>query len=335
MYYEIGIAVFMVCFLYAAVHVVHQPGAELLVMIFIFARLLPKFSVMQQTAQQFINALPCFKAVDQMRQRFEAAEEGCRLSSAKPVVLKKGVDLRRASFRYDDEQGVYALRGMNLFIPAGSITALVGPSGGGKSTLADLLLGLFVPEKGEILIDDEPLNGERIISWRNCVGYVPQETFLFHDTVRGNLLWAQPEANENELWQALHLAAADRFVAALPKGLDTVVGDRGMRLSGGERQRIALARAVLRKPTLLLLDEATSALDTKSETQIQKAVEKLHGQMTIVVIAHRLSTVQKADRIWVLDNGQVTEKGTWDELLVKPGGWFRTMWNVERGMDEE
>jgi ATP-binding cassette, subfamily C, bacterial len=152
---------------------------------------------------------------------------------------------------------------------------------------------------------------------------VPQETFLFHDTVRSNLLWAKQDATEAELWAALGLAAAQAFVIALPQGLDTVVGDRGIRLSGGERQRLALARALLRKPTLLLLDEATSSLDTENEQRIQDAIEGLHGELTMVVIAHRLSTIRRADSIVVLDRGQVVEAGPWELLAQKQGGRFR------------
>ena len=162
-------------------------------------------------------------------------------------------------------------------IQAHKTLAIIGPSGSGKTTLGDLILGLLHPTEGTIFIDERPLSGERVHNWRSSIGYVPQETFLFHDTVRGNLLWARRDATEGELWTALELAAASTFVSALPNGLDTVLGDRGIRLSGGERQRIALARALLRKPTLLLLDEATSSLDTETEQRIQDAIEGFMG----------------------------------------------------------
>ena len=216
-----------------------------------------------------------------------------------------------------------ALRKIDLVIPAHKTIAIVGPSGSGKTTLADLILGLLSPIEGTIFIDERPLRGEWVHNWRSSIGYVPQETFLFHDTVRGNLLWAKRDATEEELWKALELAAAEAFVSALPNGLDTVLGDRGIRLSGGERQRIALARALLRKPTLLLLDEATSSLDTENEQRIQDAIEGLHGELTMVVIAHRLSTIRRADSIVVLDRGQVVEAGAWELLAQKKGGRFR------------
>ena len=195
--------------------------------------------------------------------------------------------------------------------------AIVGPSGSGKTTLADLILGLLSPTEGTIFIDGQPLEDELVHHWRSSIGYVPQETFLFHDTVRHNLLWAKRDATEDELWKAIELAAAAGFVSALPDGLDTVVGDRGIRLSGGERQRLALARALLRRPTLLLLDEATSSLDTANELRIQEAIEGLHGELTMVVIAHRLSTIRRADSIVVLDRGQVVEADTWESCAGK------------------
>jgi ATP-binding cassette subfamily C protein len=184
---------------------------------------------------------------------------------------------------------------------------------------------LLQPTAGRILIDGEPLAGPRLHAWRQSIGYVPQETFLFHDTVRANLLWARPEATEAEVRAALRAAAAEEFVNQLPHGLDTVTGDRGVRLSGGERQRLALARAVLRQPSILVLDEATSSLDTQNERFIQQALEQLHGELTIVLIAHRLSTVRIADQIIVLKGGRMVETGAWDDLCQREGGVFREL----------
>ncbi len=171
------------------------------------------------------------------------------------------------------------------------------------------------PDKGSIRIDNHPLLPEDQYQWRRAVAYVPQDTFLFHDSIRHNLLWANANATESDLIEVLKLAAADEFVAKLPQGIDTVIGDRGIRLSGGERQRIALARALLAKPLLLILDEATSALDMEHERRIQQAIKSLHGELTIIIIAHRLSTIQHADRILAVENGRLIEPGPWIELM--------------------
>jgi len=260
-----------------------------------------------------------------MQNRFEAAAESPCPPSLRPLPLKSAVRFSRVSFAYDGSMENFALHDIELVIPAHKTIAIVGPSGSGKTTFADLLLGLLSPTEGTIFIDDRPLGGDWIHHWRSSIGYVPQETFLFHDTVRRNLLWARGDATEGELWGAIRLAAAEGFVTALPNGLDTVLGDRGIRLSGGERQRIALARALLRKPTLLLLDEATSSLDTENEQRIQDAIEGLHGELTMVVIAHRLSTIRRADSIVVLDGGGVVEAGSWEFLAEKEGGRFQSL----------
>jgi ATP-binding cassette subfamily C protein len=186
-------------------------------------------------------------------------------------------------------------------------------------------MGLIVPDRGRALIDETPLTPERLRAWRSRIGYVPQDTFLFNDTVRANLLWARPDAGEEQVRQALRLAAAEEFVSRLPQGLETVLGERGVRLSGGEQQRVALARALIREPSLLILDEATSALDSENEKRIQDAIDGLHGEMTILVITHRLSTIRRADCIYVLEDGRLVESGDWDMLLAKQSGRFRAL----------
>jgi ATP-binding cassette subfamily C protein len=203
-------------------------------------------------------------------------------------------------------------------VPARATTALVGPSGAGKTTIADLAVGLLVPTSGRVLIDGAALAGDLIPRWREEVAMVPQDVFLFHESIRANLLWAQPGANEGDLWRALALASAETLVRRLPDGLDTVVGDRGERLSGGERQRIALARALLREPTLLVLDEATSSLDAGNETAILDALAMLHGSMTILVIAHQRSSLRDADQVITVADGRVVPAGRHDVLAGRP-----------------
>jgi ATP-binding cassette subfamily C protein len=172
----------------------------------------------------------------------------------------------------------------------------VGPSGAGKTTVADLVAGLIFPDRGRVTVDGKELTPARIGRWRERIGYVGQEPFLFHDTVRANLLWAAPGASEDDLREALRAAAAWGFVARLPHGLDTVVGDRGVRLSGGERQRLALARALLRRPDLLILDEATSNIDAGNERRIGAAVRRLRGSLAILVITHRSPAIWGVER---------------------------------------
>ena len=310
MYYQIGAAIALAAFFFVAVNMAHMPAANLLLIVFLFARLLPKFSTIQQTVQRIANALPSFEAALAMKKQFDEMKETVSTGSVNPLRIEREIRLSGVSFRYDKKSEIFAVRDVDLEIPARGMTAIVGPSGAGKSTLADLILGLITPEQGTVSVDGKPLTGDLLHRWRRSVGYVPQDTFLFHDTIRANLLCVLPDAKDADLWEALRLAAADVFVSRMPKGLDTVVGDRGVRLSGGERQRIAMARALLRSPSILLLDEATSSLDAQSERQIQEAVNGLLGDVTIVVIAHRSSTILKAERIVTLDKGRISKIDT-------------------------
>jgi ABC-type multidrug transport system fused ATPase/permease subunit len=204
------------------------------------------------------------------------------------------------------------------------MTAVVGESGCGKSTLLDMLMGFNMIEKGDVLIDGVPLEDYDQSSYRQRIGYVPQDAVLFNMSIRDNILWAQDDATDETFAEALRLANAQMFIDEFPDGVDTLAGDRGVRLSGGQIQRIALARAILRRPELLILDEATSALDSQSETLIQDAIAEIARDTTIIVVAHRLSTVKMADTIVVLDEGAIVEQGTYDEL-IKRDGRFRSM----------
>ena len=192
-----------------------------------------------------------------------------------------------------------------------------------KVLVADIVMGLIQPNKGEIKIDNISISQNVMKSWRDQIGYVAQDTFLFNETIKFNLLLSQPKALTKDIIEALKLASAYDFVFKLPEGINTFIGDRGVKLSGGEKQRLALARALLRKPSLLILDEATSNLDSKNEKKILKAIDDLHGEITILIIAHRLTTIKNADYIYLLDNGQILESGTWDELLNKKEGQFK------------
>jgi ATP-binding cassette subfamily C protein len=320
--FNIGGAVVLGIVLYVAIAVLHTPAAVLLVLIFAFARVMPLLSSVAQEIQQLLNMLPDFAALMALETRLGPLEEA-RPARREPLRLQQAVRLDAVSFRYE-EAAEPALASISLTIPVGQTTAIVGRSGAGKSTLADLLLGLIAPARGRVLVDDVELTPELLPAWRDQIGYVPQDSFHFHDTVRANLLWARPAASEAEVLEALGVAAAD-FVARLPQGLDTVLGDRGVRLSGGERQRIALARALVRRPAILILDEATSSLDSENERRVQDAIERLHGRLTILVITHRLATVRRADSIHVLEAGRLVESGNWDDLLNGSAGRFRAM----------
>jgi ATP-binding cassette subfamily C protein len=322
--FEISGWLALMVFLLAAVRWAQVGTGQLVLMVFIFTRLLPRIGAIQSSWQQILNHLPAYAATQSLLEKLMAAQELIP-SSGSRIELQQALSLNRVTFAYDPEGSRRAVHQLSLSVPARQMTAVVGSSGSGKSTLADLMLGLLTPAEGTISVDGRLLNGAVLAEWRNSIGYVPQEPFLFHDTVRANLLWSNPEATEDELRAVLKTAAADAFVERLPQGLDTVVGDRGVRLSGGERQRLTLARALLRRPTLLLLDEATSSLDTANERFVQEAIDRLHGELTLVVIAHRLSTVQQADQVVVLDHGHVVESGTPTELSRREGGAYRRL----------
>ena len=303
-------------------------GASLLVLVFVFSRIMPRMLSLQESVQLFAAGLPAFRNVSALLQQCEAEAERLSGNASDRLELVRSLRFDGVDYRYPPD-GREVLSSIDLRIDAGRTTAIVGPSGGGKSTLADLALGLLIPARGRVLVDEVPLTPDRVRAWRNAIAYVPQETFLRHDSIRANLAWAQPGASESEMWQALELAAARDFVAAQPAGLDTAVGDRGMRLSGGERQRLALARALLRRPSLIVLDEATSALDAESERQVLDAIRQLHGSLTIVMITHRLSAVRDADIVHVVAEGRLVESGTWEQLALRTGSLFQRLWRLQ------
>ena len=257
--------------------------------------------------------LPAYKAVLEMADKFHVAEEPPASGQVEPIDLRTGIEFRDVSFRYDKEDANFILNNINLTLHALQTTVILGPSGGGKSTFADLLIGLLTPDLGHVLIDGKRLEGNVLHAWRKSVGYVPQESLLFHETLQDNMRWASPDSSEEDIWAALRLAASEDFVRALPEGLNTILGDRGVRLSGGQRQRIALARALLRNPTLLLLDEATSNLDSENEQGIFQALQQLRGTMTVVFISHRPSAVQCADQVVVIEGGRVAPRTTYSQ----------------------
>jgi ATP-binding cassette subfamily C protein len=321
---NIGSAVVLAIIVYVAQAVLRMAPASLFLLMFLFARLVPRVTSLYDKAQSCLVELPGFEAVTEAEARALAAAES-RVERHRDVALTRSIDLADVTFSYEASGTPTVLDHIRLSLKTRETTAIVGPSGAGKSTIADLLMGLVTPTRGAVTIDGEPLTPDVLRSWRGQIGYVPQDTLIFHDTVVANLRWANPDATDDEVWQALASAAAEDFVRALPNGLQTVLGDRGVLISGGERQRLSLARALLRRPRVLILDEATSSLDSENERRIQDAIDRLHEQITIVVITHRLSTIRNADRIHVLDRGRVAESGTWRALLSTPDGRFRAL----------
>ncbi len=236
----------------------------------------------------------------------------------------------RVGFAYEDEP---VLADFSLAIRPGEVIALVGPSGGGKSTVIGLINRFYDPQQGRILIDGQDIRSLTLDSLRQNIALVDQETFLFNDTIRNNIRYGRPGADDAAIEKAARQAYADEFIRALPGDFENIIGDRGLRLSGGQRQRICIARAILRDAPILLLDEATSALDTESETMVQKALANLMKNRTTIVVAHRLSTVMHADRIVVLEDGQIREIGRHADLLSSDG-LYRRLYDMQFGEDQ-
>ena len=324
----VGSALMLAAIVYFAYGVLDISAASLLLLLFLFGRLVPRVTGLYERTQAIAVEVAALDRVLQIEEQCLAAAAP-PVSAPLPIVFNDRLELDRVSFAYGADGRVPALHDVSLVVPVGATTAIVGASGAGKSTIADLVLGLLEPTSGRVLVDGLPLGPAQLQAWRDQLGYVSQEAFLFHDTILANLRWARPEATEAEVWDALRLSAADDFVRGLPQGLQTMVGDRGVLVSGGERQRLSLARALLRKPRLLILDEPTSALDSENERRIQHAIEELHDQGTILIITHRLSTIRHADMIHVVDRGVVVESGSWADLTARPGSRFRTLCAVQ------
>lgn len=310
--FQFGGAALLAGYLYVGLSLWQTPVPELLTLVLVFSRLIPMFASAQQQYHHWLHALPALQETERLLAECHAVAEPTGPVDVAPWPVTEAICLDRITVHYADRDRP-ALAAVSVCFPARTTTAIMGASGAGKSTLADVLMGLLAPDEGELRIDGRVVEGVERRRWRHAVAYVPQEVFLFHDSIRNNLLWGCAEAGEADLRLALERAAAD-FVFSLPQGLDTVVGDGGIRLSGGERQRLALARALLKRPSLLILDEATSALDMENEARVREAIEHLHGDLTVVIIGHRLPTLEHADRVLVLEDGRIAEQGSWAEI---------------------
>ena len=314
---QIASAFVLALLVLAAARLLALPGAQVLVLLLVFVRLMPRIGALHSGVLSLMSLLPAFTKAAALQQAATAARSR-QPSSRHTLGFGRAVVVDAVSFSYPGNPRL-ALHDASMTIARGATVGIAGTSGSGKTTLADVLLGLLTPSAGHVRVDDVDLGPETLDDWRGRIGYVSQDTFLFDDTVRANLTWARPGADEADLWSALRVAAAERFVRALPSGLDTVLGDRGVRLSGGERQRLGLARAGLRPPQQLILDEATSALDAENEQVILEALSAARGEITVLLITHRLSLLKDADVIYVLEEGRVVESGTWAGLEAAAG----------------
>ncbi len=287
--------------------------------IMMFVLMIPPSKELSTAISQMKKGRAC---VDRLQQFLSAPDAVVDAPGAQPFGgLSQQIEFRNVSFHYTP--GVQVLDDVSFVVPRGSTVALVGSSGSGKSTILDLLMGFYTPSQGQILVDGNNLSQLRLTDLRSRIGVVAQDTILFSGTIRDNIAFAQPNATQAQIEQAAQAANAHDFILQQPQGYDTQVGDSGNSLSGGQRQRISIARALLQSPDILIFDEATSALDTESERLVQQALDRLLADRTALVVAHRLSTVQHADMILVLEHGTIVERGTHQQLMALEGRYHQ------------
>jgi len=298
---------------YLGVVVLSLEQALIFAILFILYRMAPRITTINMFRQSIAANMP---AITDIKAIMDETATPSVVDGTKPfATLSDGIELKQVRFYYDEENPV--LEDVGFTIEKGKITALIGISGAGKSTLVELLLRFQDPSGGSILVDGVNLRDLTLESWRKAIGVVDQDIFLFNDTIYNNIALGLLNSTEDQVVEAATGTFADGFIRQLPHGYDTLVGERGWNLSGGQRQRIALARAILRKPQILVLDEATSSLDSESEQLIQQYITDIRGKSTILIVAHRMSTIQSADKIVVLEKGRITDQGTWDSLMAK------------------
>lgn len=296
------------------------------VMVFLTQRLLWPLTRLGETFDLYQRAMASTTRIMDLLDVRPAIEGGGRRLT--PAETRGALRFESVGFRYTT--GNQVLFDLDLEMPAGGTTAFVGPTGSGKSTIVKLLLRYYDPTAGRVTLSGIDLCELDLTSLRRAIGFVSQDVFLFHGTVRENIAYGKPDATDEEIVAAASIAEADEFVRALPEGYDTVVGERGQKLSGGQRQRLSIARAVLKDPPILILDEATSSVDNETEAAIQRSLEKIVVGRTTIVIAHRLSTIRNADRVYVLERGRVLESGSHRDL-VEEGGLYAALWRVQTG----
>lgn len=296
------------------------------VLVFLTQRLLWPFSTLADTFDLYQRAMAsAARVLDLLEVPVHPPDRGRPLD---PSQVRGAIDFQDVTFAYPGRQP--ALSHLDLKIPAGSTAAFVGTTGSGKSTLVKLLLRFYEPGEGRILLDGAPIGELSARDLRACIGLVSQDVFLFHGTIRENIAYGSQAATLEDVIRAARMAESHDFIEQLPQGYDTLVGERGQKLSGGQRQRISIARAILKDPPIMILDEATSAVDNETEAAIQRSLARIVVGRTTLVVAHRLSTIRKADRIFVLENGSIAESGASEELLAQ-GGLYAALWRVQTG----
>ena len=294
------------------------------VMLFITQRLLWPLTELGMIFDSFQKAMASFRRIMNLRDTNPTINDG----ETELLELKNKISFENLNFEYVEDFPV--LKDINIEIVKGKTTAIVGSTGSGKSTLIKLILRFYEKNSGKILFDDHEIESLSLASIRNKIGLVSQDVFLFEGSVFENIAYGNIEANIEEVWNAARLSESDRFINELPNKEDTIVGERGQKLSGGQRQRISIARAILKNPEILILDEATSAVDNETEAAIQESLETLKEGRTVIAIAHRLSTIRNADLIYVLEDGEIVEYGTHDELLGNKDVYAK-LWDVQTG----
>jgi len=323
---------FIIIFLFGAIAFVIWQGAELLQKGELEPSLFISFLLYTAMiggsfgglASQYSSLQRGIGAIENVMDMLEEETEPIELIETKPSTPVKGkIEFEQVEFNYASRSDLEIIKGLSFQVDAGQQVALVGPSGAGKSTLISLLLRFYQPVKGRILVDGKDYLDYDLSSLRRQMALVPQEVILFGGTIKENIAYGKPGASDDEIHAAAEKANALIFINSFPDGMETIVGERGIQLSGGQRQRIAIARAVLRNPTILILDEATSSLDSESERLVQDALDKLMEGRTSIVIAHRLSTIRKADKILVLEDGKIIEQGRHEELITNEEGLYK------------